>query len=186
MKRTFEEIEQSQDEIKIDRFDKQVHAVNFLFSSLYRNLKIKCTDGYYNTNQRLWDNFHFKKKGFAEPKYEIHFKKSTIEAIEKIYLQITVIVSLKSTGSNELCCPVELYHALDYFGLDVEEGINTWFKNEPSVNDLCKCGNSNIMFLKNKAYKTVYDELTDKNCVKYCLGLNTNALEEVLIKRFND
>lgn len=58
---------------------------NEAFEGVFRLLKLfpcdimlTCVDGRLHTNKYLWDLLFFKKDGFAEPKYELPFKKASI------------------------------------------------------------------------------------------------------------
>lgn len=182
MKRTYEEMQAAIDDISLGEIDDESDGVEALCDLIHRDIGLKCTNGVYWASKKLWDKIHFKKEGFADPKYEICFERDIIEAIEVIYLHLEEYFDLCSDKKKSLCCPVELYKALDYFNLDVNRGIKAWFNSHPEIEDLHVCGNSDIELLKNMAYDYVKELECNTSMSKYCVGLHQEALKEVLDK----
>lgn len=55
-----------------------LEAVYKLLKLFPCDITLTCADGTFKTNKYLWDLLFFKKDGFAEPKYELPFKKLSI------------------------------------------------------------------------------------------------------------
>lgn len=157
--------------------------LKYLRELFVNDIEIECTDRKIKSNKALWDKFHFRKEGFADPEYKSHFKACTIRAILDDFFE-EIEDELDDNFDLE-----EYARAVDYFGIH-EEGILFYFeayckkfgKVKEKMAAIC---NSDHRTLSVESMLWVLKSYTFSELVEFLPYLNKEALEKLFVLREN-